>query len=544
MALIKCKECNKEISDKAVSCPHCGFPLNNNSKLTTVEITSEKINIKKALILFAISFMILILMLADLKYANSYNKIYSFTRILTYNFREYILIILLFGILVLVGYFMKIITRYSSKISKYLYYASLLIFVIYNFSIYNNGYKLGLIYPIIYLCIILLIIIKSDTKIVEEKIEVREEIAKDIKEDNKKRVERLKKEENKKENKIFLVINIILIIIGVVTSIVFMSNSALVNAPLSSITSMKQVEEGKRIFVTVTNDYINVRKESTSGSKKIGKVLKDETYEIIDIETHSNTKWYKIIDKEGYSGFIINKDGKYVDLFSEDTIELSIIHDKEQKIIEELKTTTTKTTTSRRINKKETTKQDNNSKTTTKKGENKTTTVTTSSNKTTTTTKTTTQKKDCSNQIEARRRKYESDRVALENDYDSRARNAKNKVDNAKLNMNSYGGYISYSSYRSQMNSLESQLNTAQTNLQRASMDSSGASSSKVIRYRNEITTILNKEAELKRRYDYSAIYDDAVETYNEILTDEKYALQDLYNKFSKDLDNISENCN
>lgn len=27
MALINCPECNKEISDKALSCPNCGFPL-------------------------------------------------------------------------------------------------------------------------------------------------------------------------------------------------------------------------------------------------------------------------------------------------------------------------------------------------------------------------------------------------------------------------------------------------------------------------------------------------------------------------------------
>ena len=26
MALIKCYECSKEISDKAVNCPHCGAP--------------------------------------------------------------------------------------------------------------------------------------------------------------------------------------------------------------------------------------------------------------------------------------------------------------------------------------------------------------------------------------------------------------------------------------------------------------------------------------------------------------------------------------
>lgn len=30
MALINCPECNREISDKAVSCPHCGYPLSNN----------------------------------------------------------------------------------------------------------------------------------------------------------------------------------------------------------------------------------------------------------------------------------------------------------------------------------------------------------------------------------------------------------------------------------------------------------------------------------------------------------------------------------
>lgn len=32
MSLIKCPECNKEISDKSVSCIHCGFPLQQLSK--------------------------------------------------------------------------------------------------------------------------------------------------------------------------------------------------------------------------------------------------------------------------------------------------------------------------------------------------------------------------------------------------------------------------------------------------------------------------------------------------------------------------------
>lgn len=29
MALITCPECKREISDKAVSCPHCGYPIND-----------------------------------------------------------------------------------------------------------------------------------------------------------------------------------------------------------------------------------------------------------------------------------------------------------------------------------------------------------------------------------------------------------------------------------------------------------------------------------------------------------------------------------
>ncbi len=34
MALIKCPECGKEISDKAVSCPNCGYPINRMEDLS------------------------------------------------------------------------------------------------------------------------------------------------------------------------------------------------------------------------------------------------------------------------------------------------------------------------------------------------------------------------------------------------------------------------------------------------------------------------------------------------------------------------------
>lgn len=40
MALIKCPECDKEVSDKAISCPHCGYELPNANKFEKTEIHS------------------------------------------------------------------------------------------------------------------------------------------------------------------------------------------------------------------------------------------------------------------------------------------------------------------------------------------------------------------------------------------------------------------------------------------------------------------------------------------------------------------------
>ena len=40
MALIKCKECGKEISDKAKSCPNCGNPINDDTY--TKEVKANK----------------------------------------------------------------------------------------------------------------------------------------------------------------------------------------------------------------------------------------------------------------------------------------------------------------------------------------------------------------------------------------------------------------------------------------------------------------------------------------------------------------------
>lgn len=46
MAMIKCKECDKEISDKAGACPHCGAPLAAQPAAAPNAIACPKCNIQ------------------------------------------------------------------------------------------------------------------------------------------------------------------------------------------------------------------------------------------------------------------------------------------------------------------------------------------------------------------------------------------------------------------------------------------------------------------------------------------------------------------
>ena len=68
MALIKCPECNKDVSDKISACPHCGYPLNSkpvasqttnaNSEIAPPNYTARRIF---AAIVFIVLFILCII---------------------------------------------------------------------------------------------------------------------------------------------------------------------------------------------------------------------------------------------------------------------------------------------------------------------------------------------------------------------------------------------------------------------------------------------------------------------------------------------------
>lgn len=46
MALITCPECGEKVSDKSISCPHCGYPMENinNSQLYSMVLVEMQKN--------------------------------------------------------------------------------------------------------------------------------------------------------------------------------------------------------------------------------------------------------------------------------------------------------------------------------------------------------------------------------------------------------------------------------------------------------------------------------------------------------------------
>ena len=54
MALIKCKECGKKISDKAINCPNCGAPINKNE-------FSQELSVAKRVAIFVIVILVIFL---------------------------------------------------------------------------------------------------------------------------------------------------------------------------------------------------------------------------------------------------------------------------------------------------------------------------------------------------------------------------------------------------------------------------------------------------------------------------------------------------
>lgn len=76
MALIKCPECQKEVSDKTYKCPNCGFVLNKPKRNITGQIFHSLFILFNFIMLLIIGFQVYMAFSID-----NYSSIFSVTMI-------------------------------------------------------------------------------------------------------------------------------------------------------------------------------------------------------------------------------------------------------------------------------------------------------------------------------------------------------------------------------------------------------------------------------------------------------------------------------
>ena len=336
MALIKCLECGNEVSDKAPICPHCGIKINKTtkeqteSKQNSKDITKiiEKINIPNTITYFSISFILFLLIILPLNYGLTVDKNYNVFELFRYELKDLFMPLFIYGIIIFISFIMSIVSKRAGKFAKVGYLIALGILISISYQATQNNIILTHIYSIMYALTSILVFLPNKTNLKQISVDEDEEEITKIEENNILKEEYHNKKISKREIIITTLIFLLVLSIGVFTSIKFTSKNIKNNISLNELTSLKYLNKNEILYTKITNEYINVRKKTDTTSKKIGEVIKDDIYQVIDIDKYNNIIWYKIKDKENNEWYIAGmlKGEWYVSLFKkQENIELSTI---------------------------------------------------------------------------------------------------------------------------------------------------------------------------------------------------------------------------
>ena len=332
---IRCRECGKEIKEDFRVCPYCGKEVSIQSDKTVYPKLKEKMRPIYGVITFIISCIIFIILASELKYANNATRSFSIIELYSKLGKIYLNMVVSFGIIIFISFILSIISDKLAKISKITYALSLVNLIIINCYAVSKGYRITLLYLVIYVLVAAMLLMNRKTKLVEEEIVVKPDEIDKLKNENEKLKEQVI---NRKNNKIlFIVIAAIVTLIGISSTIVFTNKGFIKKQTKANTITNVESNEGKKKIVIIQNDYINVRSGTSTKSDKIGKVLKDEKYEVLETINSYNYTWYKIKDSNNQEGYIANPKGnnkyvieEYIDPIK-DSIELSLISVEEKK---------------------------------------------------------------------------------------------------------------------------------------------------------------------------------------------------------------------
>lgn len=336
MALIKCPECKKEISDKSQSCIHCGCPIEKelvcnecgkkiNKDDTICKNCGYPIERKSPKNIFSKIWLILcIIICLGISVFNFFNNILN---IETSSIVIGDLCINVMGILALmlsVSY--SILLKSFSKKAFHLVLGINAIILVYNVLFLQMVTHLFYIICVILNSLITFFIVRKKLK------------------------------NSKFSFKAYLPIFITLIVAIILTIVItLLSNGTIDIRSNDRNSNIPQIQ--------ITTDYINIRDEKSVNSNILGEVYYGEIYDILSEDEESSYNWYEIETSNGIRGFIAGKseDVEYVEELEVNGVITNEEETKKEEVTEEKKEETTSKPNTNNSNNTSNNKKTNNS---------------------------------------------------------------------------------------------------------------------------------------------------------------------------------------
>lgn len=336
MAIIECKECKHNISNKASSCPNCGAPIPKTKQIKKedyeeVIIKKERIHPLNTLIYISFFIVLLIISIYDITLIKTFRNSYSL--MVAQREPAFTSIAGLYSSLIInitfISCILAILSKKTYKLSKITFYINLIIHILFFINIYSLNFRIDIQYYILYIINIIYLLLPRMNKLQEIPKIIKKDNILEISEKNKKIEDYYKEPTYNKNYIITLIVSIIISIISIF--IIYNYNKKpIYHETIIQTNSDYQIE--------ITNDFINVRTKPTTNSDKIGEVHEGDIYNVLDVVGGEHYIWYKISFEEqiGYissgrkSPYLkeLYEDKLIVNIFCDDSIECTNYYNK------------------------------------------------------------------------------------------------------------------------------------------------------------------------------------------------------------------------
>lgn len=331
MAIIECKECKHNISNKASACPNCGAPITKIKQIKKedyeeVIIKKERIHPLNTFIYISFFVLLLIVCIYDITLINTFRNSYSLIIAQREPAFESIssLYSSLFINVTFISCILAIKSKKTYKLSKIAFIINFIIHLTFFTNIYSLNFRIGIQYYILLLINLIYLYLPRINKLQEIPKIVKKDKVKSIEQKNKILEEYYSQPTYTKKYIIHRIIS---------TTITLLSILIIYNYNKEPIIQEQIIQSNSEYQIEITNDYINVRTKPTTNSNKIGEVHQSDILNVLDVVGGEHYIWYKISFNEQIGYVSSSRDEPYLKELYSDKLIVNIFCDDQEKCI-------------------------------------------------------------------------------------------------------------------------------------------------------------------------------------------------------------------